>query len=111
MRERYGENVRNMWLEITQLAPFDPYFVKTYFIPEENVSFKNTSEETGIILDIDFVILDGQYQQETDYLIKVFVENRNGVVSSAGTWNNDMEAFQSLGFTLNSDESLQGQEQ
>lgn len=96
----YKDDVKGVWLEITQMQPYDPSFIKTYFVPEEATSFIDDSRELGILINPDFLVLDNQYQTGADYLIRIQIENKTGVVNSSGTWHNDIEAFNVMGFTV-----------
>jgi hypothetical protein len=99
-RDLYEKDVRGIWIEVTQMAPYDSSFIKTYSVPEEAVSFHDASEDMGLIIDPSYIVLDGTFAAGHDYLVRIKLENGNGVVTSAKAWNNDMEAFHSIGFTV-----------
>jgi len=99
----YSKDIRNIWIEVTQLVPYKPAFIETYFVPEEAISFKTKSQELGLFIDPDFITLDNYYEQGAEFILRVMIENNNGTVTSASTWNNDMEAARSIGFKIAED--------
>lgn len=103
----YEDDIKGVWLEISQMRPYDPTFVKTYFVPEEAMSFVDDSLELGIIINPEFLVIDRHYTSGNDYLIRLQVENKTGVVNSSGTWHNDIEAFNVMGFSVQNVESGQ----
>lgn len=100
----YRDDIKGVWFEISQMQPYDPSFIKTYFVPEEAASFVDSSAELGIIINPDFLVLDNQFRPGSGYLIRIQIENKAGVVNSSGTWHNDIEAFNVMGFTMNTEE-------
>lgn len=102
----YKDDIKGVWLELSQMRPYDPTFIKTYFVPEEATSFVDDSHELGIIINPDFLVIDNQFKKDGDYLIRIQIENKTGVVNSSGTWHNDIEAFNVMGFTVLDPEAI-----
>jgi hypothetical protein len=102
----YKDDIKGVWLELSQMRPYDPTFIKTYFVPEEATSFVDDSHELGIIINPDFLVIDNQFRKDSDYLIRIQIENKTGVVNSSGTWHNDIEAFNVVGFTVLDPETI-----
>ena len=94
-------------LKISQFTPYEGYFVKTYIAPEEAISYHKGSEELGLILDPEFIILDDEFTEGYEYLIKLKIESNSSTSTSSNTWNNDIEAFEQLGFHIKNEESVE----
>ncbi len=107
--DRYEEDIWGIWIEITQLSPYMPEFIETYFVPEEALSYLHESMEMGMIINLDFITLDHKFDDGAEYVIRVKIENESGVMTSSNTWHNDIAAAKVLGFSFG--ETLDDNEQ